>query len=123
MTDTPVTRPMSAAELETVMSWAADEGWNPGLADARAFHAADPEGFFLTLVNDDPVAAISVVNHDEAHAFLGLYLCRPDWRGRGIGYATWMHAMSHVKQRRVLPVLHSLSIKLPETPRNQALNH
>ena len=61
MTDTPVTRPMSAAELETVMGWAAEEGWNPGLADAAAFHAADPEGFFLTLVGGEPVAAISVV--------------------------------------------------------------
>ena len=101
MTDTPVTRPMSAAELETVLTWAAGEGWNPGLSDARAFHAADPEGFFLTLVNDDPVAAISVVNHDEGHAFLGLYLCRPDWRGRGIGYATWMHALAHAGTRTV----------------------
>lgn len=101
MTNIPVTRPMSAAELETVMSWAAAEGWNPGLADAAAFHAADPEGFFLTCVNDDPVAAISVVNHDDRNAFLGLYLCRPDWRGRGIGYATWTHALSHAGARTV----------------------
>jgi len=101
MTDTPVTRPMSAAELETVMGWAAEEGWNPGLADAAAFHAADPDGFFLTLVGGEPVAAISVVNHDEGNAFLGLYLCRPEWRGRGIGYATWMHGLDHAGSRAV----------------------
>lgn len=101
MTDMPVTRPMSAAELETVMGWAAGEGWNPGLADAEAFHASDPEGFFLTLVNEEPVAAISVVNHDPGHAFLGLYLCRPEWRGRGIGYTTWMHGLDHAGSRSV----------------------
>ncbi|MDM8167495.1 GNAT family N-acetyltransferase [Roseovarius sp.] len=101
MTETPVTRPTSAAELETVMGWAAEEGWNPGLADAAAFHAADPEGFFLTLVGGEPVAAISVVNHDEGNAFLGLYLCRPEWRGRGIGYATWMHGLNHAGSRCV----------------------
>ena len=101
MTDIPVTRPMSAAELETVMGWAAEEGWNPGIADAAAFHAADPEGFFLTLVGGEPVAAISVVNHDEGNAFLGLYLCRPEWRGRGIGYATWMHGLDHAGSRAV----------------------
>lgn len=101
MTDIPVTRPMSAAELETVMGWAAEEGWNPGIADAAAFHAADPEGFFLTLVGGEPVAAISVVNHDEGNAFLGLYLCRPEWRGRGIGYATWMHGLNHAGAQTV----------------------
>ncbi|MEQ8988046.1 MAG: N-acetyltransferase [Marinovum algicola] len=101
MTETPVTRPMSAAELEAVMGWAAREGWNPGIADADAFHAADPEGFFLTLVGGEPVAAISVVNHEPGHAFLGLYLCRPEWRGRGIGYATWMHGLAHAEARCV----------------------
>ena len=83
--------PMSVDELDTVLSWAADEGWNPGLADAEAFHAVDPEGFFKATVKGEPVAAISVINHDSENSFLGLYLCRPEWRGRGIGFKTWRH--------------------------------
>ena len=88
-------------ELETVLAWADDEGWNPGLDDAAAFQAADPEGFFVALVEDTPVAAISVVNHDADHAFLGLYICRPDYRGKGIGYALWQHALTHAGARTV----------------------
>lgn len=92
---------MDVAGLKTVLGWAADEGWNPGLDDAPAFYAADPGGFFLACMSDTPVAAISVVNHDAENAFLGLYLCRPDWRGRGIGLRTWEHAMAHAGERSV----------------------
>lgn len=93
--------PMSLADLDIVLDWAAEEGWNPGLDDARAFHAADTQGFFLARVKGEPVAAISVVNHDAGNAFLGLYLCRPDWRGQGIGMATWTRALEHAGARSV----------------------
>lgn len=95
------TRPMSCAELETVLSWARDEGWNPGNADAAAFHAADPGGFFLTTVDQVPVAAVSVVNHGPQNAFLGLYICRPDARGQGLGMATWRAGIAHAGARSI----------------------
>ena len=31
-------------EVAPILDWAADEGWNPGLDDAAACHAADPAG-------------------------------------------------------------------------------
>lgn len=92
---------MNADELEIVLTWAADEGWNPGIADAAAFHAADPHGYFLTRVEGVPVAAISVVNHDLANSFLGLYICRPESRGQGIGLATWAHGLNYAGGRSV----------------------
>lgn len=88
-------------ELDLVMGWAADEGWNPGLDDASAFYRADPGGFFVAEREGRPVAAISVVNHAPDFAFLGLYLCRPEWRGRGIGFALWTHALAHAGARTV----------------------
>lgn len=94
-------RRMTLAELDLVLGWAAEEGWNPGLQDAAAFHAADPEGFFLAEAGGEPVAAISVVNHSDEFAFLGLYLCCPDWRGRGIGMALWQAGLAHVGERVV----------------------
>ena len=96
-----VMRPMTLAELGTVLDWAAAEGWNPGFDDAPAFFAADPDGFFVALEEDLPVAAISVVNHGPDFAFLGLYLCRPGHRGQGIGYALWRHALAHAGDRTV----------------------
>ena len=37
-------RTMSRGEVDQVIEWAAEEGWNPGLGDAVPFHAADPGG-------------------------------------------------------------------------------
>ncbi len=88
-------------ELPAILDWAAAEGWNPGLDDAAAFRAADPAGFFVALRDHRPVAAISVVNHSDDFAFLGLYLCLPAWRGQGIGYALWAHALGHAARRTV----------------------
>jgi GNAT superfamily N-acetyltransferase len=93
--------PMDTRDLEQVLAWAAAEGWNPGLADAPAFYASDPEGFYLARVLGKPVAAISVVNHDPKNAFLGLYLCLPEFRGKGIGFATWQAALEHTGTRSV----------------------
>ena len=88
-------------EIDLILRWAADEGWNPGLEDAEAFFAADPDGFFVAEENGAPVAAVSVVNHSADFAFLGLYLCRPDWRGRGAAFALWQDALTHAGSRTV----------------------
>lgn len=96
-----ILRRMRVEELGRVLDWAAAEGWNPGLDDVAAFHAADPEGFFVAALDDDIVAAISVVNHDPRMAFLGLYLCLAEYRGQGIGIALWQHALTHSGPRCV----------------------
>ncbi|KUF10750.1 GNAT family N-acetyltransferase [Pseudoponticoccus marisrubri] len=94
-------RTATLAEVAQMLDWAAEEGWNPGLDDAGAFPAADPEGFFVAEIDGSPVAAISVVNHSDSFAFLGLYLCQPAFRGRGIGLALWRHALAHAGDRSI----------------------
>ena len=94
--------PMSYADLdERVLEWAADEGWNPGLDDAEAFLAADPGGFLMGWVGEEPVAAISAVRHGPSFGFLGLYLCRPEWRGRGHGRRSGEAGLAHLGDRTV----------------------
>lgn len=88
-------------DLKQVLGWARDEGWNPGLDDAPAFHTADPDGFFVAVDGLTPVAAISVVNHTDTFAFLGLYIVRPSYRGKGIGYGLWSHAIQHAQGRTI----------------------
>lgn len=95
-------RNATCAELAQVLDWAALEGWNPGLDDAAAFFAADPGGFFVAV--DDTgslLAAISVVNHNDRFAFLGLYIVRPACRGQGIGLGLWRHAIAHAGARTI----------------------
>lgn len=99
MSPAPRLRQLRPAELASVLDWAAQEGWNPGLDDAPAFHAADPAGFFGAEAAGELVGAISLVNHAPEQAFLGLYICKPDWRGRGIGLALWRHALAHAGER------------------------
>lgn len=88
-------------DLSLLLDWAADEGWNPGLDDALPFYEADPQGFFIGWLDQKPVAAVSVVCSGEGHAFLGFYLCPPDYRGRGYGMALWRHGLAHAGRRTI----------------------
>lgn len=96
-----VTRTMRPDEVALAIEWAAGEGWNPGLHDAQTFVAADPQGFFVGTLDGEPVASISVVRYGPAFAFLGLYIVRPEYRGRGFGWALWQHAMASAGARQV----------------------
>lgn len=92
---------MDPEDLGRALDWAADEGWNPGLDDAAAFRAADPGGFLVGREGDTPVACVSVVRHAPDHAFLGLYICRPEWRGRGHGWALWQAGLALAGDRTI----------------------
>nr|WP_295467923.1 GNAT family N-acetyltransferase [Mesorhizobium sp.] len=98
---TPTIRTLSLAEIGTLVDWAAGEGWNPGRHDAAAFHAADPDGFLGAFVGDEMVAGIAAVAYGEDFGFIGLYICRPDLRGKGYGKAVWNAGMAHLSGRTV----------------------
>lgn len=94
-------RPMTLADLEWALTLAKDEGWNPGLSDAATFFTADPHGFFVGMFEDQPVACISAVTYGKAFGFLGLYLVKKEFRGRGFGIQIWRKAMHYLGQRTV----------------------
>ncbi|QRY69715.1 GNAT family N-acetyltransferase [Ensifer sp. PDNC004] len=94
-------RRASRADLDVMIEWAAEEGWNPGLGDAGPFWAADPEGYWVAEGVEGPVAAISLVRYNENYGFLGFYITRPDHRGRGIGRQLWQQAISAADRRIV----------------------
>ena len=92
-------RPMRPGELELVLEWARQEGWNPGLDDSLAFHGADPSGFFVGALGEVPVGSISMVKYGDEFAFLGLYIVHPDFRGKGYGRAIWNAGMASAEGR------------------------
>jgi ribosomal protein S18 acetylase RimI-like enzyme len=136
-----IVRPMHAADVQLTIDWAAQEGWNPGLHDARCFRAADPGGFFIgelqgesrgesrgelrgelsaetrgesreELSGDprgerqrarraEPVGSISAVAYGTRFGFIGLYIVRPEFRGRGFGYRIWQHGMRYLGERNI----------------------
>jgi GNAT superfamily N-acetyltransferase len=94
-------RSLRPGELELVLEWARQEGWNPGLDDSLPFHEADPSGFFIGVVGEVPVGSISVVKYGDDFAFLGLYIVHPDFRGKGYGKAIWNAGMASAEGRTI----------------------
>ncbi len=96
-----IIRPLTPPEVDLAVDWAAREGWNPGLHDAAAFLAQDPDGFMGLFRDGDLAACISVVTYGPAFGFLGFYICRPDLRGQGLGWALWQAGMARLGARTV----------------------
>src|ERR1700754_624217 len=94
-------RPMRLDEVEHAIQWAQQEGWNPGLHDAACFRAADPDGFFIGTLRDEPVGSISAVRYGEHFGFIGLYIVKPEFRGEGFGFRIWQHAMAYLAGRNI----------------------
>jgi len=94
-------RVLTAGEVATLIDWAAGEGWNPGINDAVAFHAADPEGFLGAFVDGEMVAGISAVAYGDAFGFIGLYICHQEFRGQGHGKAVWDAGMARLGGRSI----------------------
>lgn len=96
-----IVRPLAEVEIERLVDWAGDEGWNPGRADAIAFRAADPSGFLGAFVDGQMVAGISAVRYGLSYGFVGLYISRPDIRGQGHGKAVWQAGLARLEGRVV----------------------
>ena len=94
-------RTMTRQEVDIAIDWAAAEGWNPGLHDAACFYAADPGGFLIGLIGNEPVATISVVKYGESFGFLGLYIVKPEHRRKGYGMRIWNAGMALLKGRTI----------------------
>jgi len=94
-------RSMNRQEIDLAIEWAAAEGWNPGLEDAECFYRADPDGFLAGLMDGEPVACISVVRYGESFGFLGFYIVKPEYRGRGLGLELWKAGLQRLEGRVV----------------------
>ncbi|MFP2770124.1 GNAT family N-acetyltransferase [Oceanisphaera sp. KMM 10153] len=94
-------RTMTRPEIDIAIDWAAAEGWNPGLHDADCFHAADPHGFLIGLLGNEPIAVISVVKYGGSFGFLGFYIVKPGFRGQGYGIQIWNAGLAYLGGRDI----------------------
>ncbi|WP_105169082.1 GNAT family N-acetyltransferase [Pseudoalteromonas sp. T1lg23B] len=88
---------MTPNELDIAVEWAANEGWNPGLSDAQCYYQADPNGFLMGYLGDEPIASISVVKYNDMFGFLGFYIVAPQYRGLGYGWQIWQAGLQYLK--------------------------
>jgi GNAT superfamily N-acetyltransferase len=92
---------MEKQEMAIALKWAAAEGWNPGLYDGDCFYSIDPQGFFIGELDGEPVGCISAVAYDDSFGFIGFYIVKPEFRGRGLGIQIWNAAMVYLGGRNI----------------------
>lgn len=92
-------RRMKEDEIQIALDWACQEGWNPGLNDRQCFYQADPNGFFIGLLNGKPIAVGSAVVYDHTFAFCGLYIVDPEFRQKGYGIQLTHARLNYVGNR------------------------
>ena len=80
---------LTFTELETLVDWARQEGWNPGPFDAEVFWATDPEAFWGFRKEGELIAGGALVSYDGLFGFMGLFIVHPDYRSRGLGRNLW----------------------------------
>lgn len=94
-------RVLAPRDIEELVEWAGREGWNPGRQDAERFRTADPEGFLGVFDGDHLIAGISAVAYGDNFGFIGLYICRPEFRGQGFGRIVWDAGIARLGNRAI----------------------
>lgn len=92
---------MRREEIDLAVEWAAQEGWNPGLHDADCFYETDPQGFFVGVLDGKPIGSISAVSYGHSYGFIGFYIVKPEYRGKGFGIQLWHEAMKRLAGRNI----------------------
>jgi len=94
-------RTMKQDEVNLAIEWAAKEGWNPGIHDADCYYSADSNGFFIGILGDEPIATISAVKYGKSFGFIGFYIVKPEFRGKGYGIKIWNKGLKYLHGRNV----------------------
>jgi len=97
MSNELVIRNMSRAEVDELVEWAAREGWNPGLHDGDLFWANDPEAFIAAELDGELIGGGAITSYNGKFGFMGFFIVRPEFRGRGLGNTLW-----HARRDRLL---------------------
>lgn len=90
---------MTRKEFDTVISWAAAEGWNPGRFEGDAFWQTDPAGFFTMEMNGEMIGSGSAICYDGNYGFMGFFIVKNEYRGKGLGGKLWLAMRDTLKGR------------------------
>ena len=84
-----------------VPKWQSELGWNPGFKDIELFYQADPNGFLMGYEKDEPVSHISAIMLNKNFSFIGLFIVKPEHRGKGYGFKLFKNALKYLEGRNI----------------------
>ena len=90
-------RPLEPSNISQVTDWARAEGFCPGEGDVAIYRQTDRQGLWVGWLGEDPIGCIAGVRYSQAYGFVGLFLVKPEHRGRGYGVQLWRHALAHLE--------------------------
>jgi GNAT superfamily N-acetyltransferase len=90
---------MYRSEMDTLVGWAAAEGWNPGLHDADIFWDADPDAFIAAELDGEMIGGGSIVCYQRQFGFMGFFIIKPEHRGHGLGAELWFARRERLRAR------------------------
>jgi len=82
-------------DVEILMSWASNEGWNPGKHDLDVFWNTDSDGFYGCFMHGELIAGGAIISYEGAFGFMGLFIVQSQYRNVGIGNKLW-HARKNL---------------------------
>ena len=105
-TNVPATLPagyrigrMTRDEAGLLDTWAAEEGWNPGLSDIATAWACDPDAFIALRHGNECVGGGAIVAYGQDAGFMGLFIMRADVRRQGLGRVLWHERLRRLRAR------------------------
>ena len=72
---------------------AREQDFAPGVGDIEIYANTDRQGVWLAWQDNAPVSCIAAVTYNPDCAFIGLFVVKPEHRGKGIGRRLWQHAL------------------------------
>lgn len=88
-------------EVNIAIEWAAKEGGNPGIHDADCYYLADQNGFLIGFLGNEPIATISAIKYGDSFGFIGFYIVKSAYRGKGYGIQIWNAGLKYLEGRNI----------------------
>jgi len=84
-------RPMTLADIDTVMPWASSEGWLYTVSDIKAFFTIDPNGSFVAETEGKPRAFVMIIKLGD-YAFIPMIYVDKECRNNKVAFQLYMNA-------------------------------